>query len=121
MFANLHGVARSSAAIARILSWTWRCKSATGRKFRKLLNRKIVEQDRKCAIFRQEFADYSDIVPATKIPREWEAPGEMTIRTTSRQRIGGANHKRGRPEWTVNGPSGLVDLSTRSIDILRRC
>jgi len=30
---------------------------------RKLLNRKIVEQDRKCAICDEEFADYNDIVP----------------------------------------------------------
>ena len=30
---------------------------------RKLLNRKIVEQDRKCAICLEDFTDYSDIVP----------------------------------------------------------
>jgi hypothetical protein len=30
---------------------------------RKLLNRKIVEQNRKCAICHEEFTDYSDIVP----------------------------------------------------------
>ena len=30
---------------------------------RKLLNRKIVEQDRKCAICHEEFTDYSDVVP----------------------------------------------------------
>jgi hypothetical protein len=29
---------------------------------RKLLNRKIVEQDRKCAICHEEFTDYGDIV-----------------------------------------------------------
>ena len=30
---------------------------------RKLLNRKIVEQDRKCAICDEEFTDYNDVVP----------------------------------------------------------
>jgi hypothetical protein len=30
---------------------------------RKLLNRKIVEQDRKCAICHEEFSDYNDVVP----------------------------------------------------------
>ena len=30
---------------------------------RKLLNRKIVEQDEKCAICRESFTDYSEIVP----------------------------------------------------------
>jgi hypothetical protein len=30
---------------------------------RKLLNRKIVEQDRKCAICHEDFTDYNDIVP----------------------------------------------------------
>ena len=33
---------------------------------RKLLNRKIVEQDRKCALCHEEFTDYSDIVPDHK-------------------------------------------------------
>jgi len=65
-------------------------------KFRKLLNRKIVEPDRKCAIFHQEFRDYSDNVQAPKIPKQWEAPGEMIIRTTSRQRIAGAEGERHR-------------------------
>jgi hypothetical protein len=30
---------------------------------RKLLNRKVVEQDRQCAICHEEFTDYNDIVP----------------------------------------------------------
>src|SRR6266478_6530992 len=33
---------------------------------RKLLNRKIVEQDRKCALCHEEFTDYNDIVPDPK-------------------------------------------------------
>ncbi len=32
-------------------------------KMRKLLNRKTVEQDRKCAICHEEFTDYNDVVP----------------------------------------------------------
>src|SRR5450759_5476725 len=36
---------------------------------RKLLNRKIVEQDRKCAICHEEFMDYSDIVPDHRDPK----------------------------------------------------
>ncbi len=34
---------------------------------RKLMNRKIVEQDRKCAICHEEFTDYNDIVPYADI------------------------------------------------------
>ena len=34
---------------------------------RKLLNRKIVEQDRKCAICHEEFTNYNDIVPYADI------------------------------------------------------
>jgi len=36
---------------------------------RKLLNRKIVEQDKKCAICHQDFTDYNDIVPDHKNPK----------------------------------------------------
>jgi hypothetical protein len=36
---------------------------------RKLLNRKIIEQDRKCAICQQEFMDYHDIVPDHRDPK----------------------------------------------------
>lgn len=48
---------------------------------RKLLNRKIVDQDRKCAIGHEEFTDYDDLVPyadigirsqTTGIAKEWE-------------------------------------------------
>jgi len=34
---------------------------------RKLLNRKIVEQDRKCAICDKELTDYNEIVPYAEI------------------------------------------------------
>ena len=36
---------------------------------RKLLNRKIVEQDRKCAICHEEFTEYNDVVPDHKNPK----------------------------------------------------
>jgi hypothetical protein len=36
---------------------------------RKLLNRKIVEQDRKCALCHEEFTDYNDIVPEHRDPK----------------------------------------------------
>jgi len=36
---------------------------------RKLLNRKIVEQDRKCALCHEEFTDYNDIVPDHRDPK----------------------------------------------------
>jgi hypothetical protein len=36
---------------------------------RKLLNRRIVEQDRKCAICQEGFADYNDIVPDHRDPQ----------------------------------------------------
>jgi hypothetical protein len=36
---------------------------------RKLLNRKIAEQNGKCAICHKEFTEYSDIVPDHKHPK----------------------------------------------------
>jgi hypothetical protein len=36
---------------------------------RKLLNRKIIEQDRKCAICHEEFTDYNDVVQDHKDPK----------------------------------------------------
>jgi hypothetical protein len=65
---------------------------------RKLLNRKIVEQHRICAICCEEFTDYSDICQTTGIPKEWEERGETTIRTISKQHTGGAMEKRAQPD-----------------------
>ena len=42
---------------------------------RKLLNRKIVEQDRKCAICHEEFTDYNDVVPDHRNPKGMEERG----------------------------------------------
>ena len=41
---------------------------------RKLLNRKVREQDRKCAICHEGFSDYSDIVPDHKHPKDIGGP-----------------------------------------------
>lgn len=38
---------------------------------RKLLNRKIVDQDRRYAICHNEFTDCNDIVPDTEVPKEF--------------------------------------------------
>ena len=61
---------------------------------RKLLNRKIIEQDRKCSICPQEFTDYNDIVPNHRDRKEWEERGGTTIQTTSKPFIGGQFGKR---------------------------
>lgn len=77
---------------------------------RRLLNRKIVEQDRKCAICHEEFIDYSDIVPGcqiTEVRKEWEERGEMIIRTISKQHTGGATKKRDQPGWMGDGRSAI--------------
>jgi hypothetical protein len=56
---------------------------------RKLLNRKVVEQDRKCAICHEEFTDYSDIVPDHRNPK-----GTMSRK---RSRVLGASCKPSLP------------------------
>jgi hypothetical protein len=52
---------------------------------RRLLNRKITEQNGKCAICHKEFSDYSEIVPDHKHSK-----------AMSKLRIGGATQKRGQ-------------------------
>jgi hypothetical protein len=68
---------------------------------RKLLKRKIVEQDKKCAICHEEFADYSDIVPDHRDPKgmggAWRDDHPDNIRAT---------------HWWCNGDKG----STRMAD-----
>ena len=72
---------------------------------RKLLNVKIVEQSRICAICHEEFTDYNDIVPDHEIPKEWEEHGETTTPTISKQHTGGVMGKRDQPEWMTDGRS----------------
>jgi hypothetical protein len=62
---------------------------------RKLLNRKIVEQDRKCAICHEEFTDYNDIVPDHGDPNGMGGGWRDDIRTISRQFTGGATREKG--------------------------
>jgi hypothetical protein len=45
---------------------------------RKLLNRKIVEQNKMCALCHIEFMDCTDIVPDRRNPNGWEAHGATT-------------------------------------------
>jgi hypothetical protein len=44
-------------------------ESRSPAEMRKLLNWKIIERDRKCAICREEFTDYNDVVPNHKDPK----------------------------------------------------
>jgi hypothetical protein len=74
---------------------------------RKLLNRKIIAQDRKCAICQEQFDDYNDIVPDHRCRRAWEEVGETTIQKTSKLCIGGATQKKDRGEPRTDGRSGL--------------
>ena len=68
---------------------------------RKLLNRKIVDQDKKCAICHEEFTDYNDIVPDHRDPKgmggAWRDDHPDNIQAT---------------HWWCNGDKG----STRMAD-----
>ena len=89
---------------------------------RKLLNRKIVEQDRKCAICHEEFTNYNDIVPDHRTQKEWAELGAMITQRISRQHISGAMKKKDQPEWTIDGRSvGAVSnfLNLSIAEILR--
>jgi hypothetical protein len=69
---------------------------------RKLLNWKIIEQDRKCAICHQEFTDYNDIVPDHRDPKGMGGRrGGMSTQTTSKPFIGGAIRKKAQPELRI--------------------
>jgi hypothetical protein len=75
---------------------------------RKLLNRKIVEQDGKCAICHNEFADCSDILrPTTSNRKAWVGLGKMTIPTMCRPYIGGAIFRKGREDYVLANPLTL--------------
>jgi hypothetical protein len=65
---------------------------------RKLLDRKIVAQNGKCAHCNGQFTNYSDVVPDHIHPRAWTEPGETTILKTSRLSISGVTGKRDREE-----------------------
>ena len=56
------------ALMIRIIQGGYRELLSPG-EMRKLLNRKIVEQERKCAIRHEEFTGYNDIVPDHRDPK----------------------------------------------------
>jgi hypothetical protein len=64
---------------------------------RKLLNRKIVEQDRKCAICHEEFTDYNDIVPDHRDPKGIGGAWRDDHPDNIRQRTGGAMERKDQP------------------------
>jgi len=73
---------------------------------RKLLNRKIVEQDGICVICHFEFKDCTTLYPTMKILREWEALGATIIQVTSEPSTGGAP-KNDQQGWTSDGRSAV--------------
>lgn len=71
---------------------------------RRLLNVKIIKQNRVCAICQEEFTDYNDIVPDHLNPKGMGEHGATSIRITSRQCTTGAIQKRAQRE---SAPSPL--------------
>ena len=69
---------------------------------RKLLNRKIVEQTIYALSAWKSSPTIATSCRITDIPKEWEERGETIIRTTSKQRTGGAMKKRDQAEWMAN-------------------
>jgi hypothetical protein len=78
---------------------------------RKVLDRKIVEQNRRCAICQVGFTHYSDIVPDHIDPRGWEDRAETTIRRTFRQCTSGATVKRDPQGSTSDCRSALLSCA----------
>lgn len=70
---------------------------------RKLLNRKIVEQDRRCAICHEDFTDYNDIVPDHRDPKGMGGAWRETIQTTFKPLIGGAMERKAQAGSTTDG------------------
>ncbi len=73
---------------------------------RKLLKRKVTEQNGVCAICRCEFTDYGDVVP-DHIESERNGRGfwEMITPITSKQFLGGVTQKKDRPELRADASS----------------
>jgi hypothetical protein len=69
---------------------------------RKLLNRNIVEQDRKCAICHEEFTNYNDVVPDHRDPKGMGGAWRDDHAEISKRYIGGAMRKKDQAEWTTN-------------------
>ena len=83
---------------------------------RKLMNRKIGEQNGICPICHKEFTDYNDVVPDHKNPKgmggAWRDDHPDNIQATHWW----CNEEKDQPEWMADGPSvllGLKPLKTR--------
>jgi hypothetical protein len=72
---------------------------------KKLLKRKIVEQDGICAICDEPLTDYSDVVPDHKEPKGMGGAWRDDIPRTSKLHIGSAMKRRDQQEWTADGRS----------------
>ena len=65
---------------------------------RKLLNRKIAEQEGRCAICKAAFTDYNEIVPDHIEPKGMGGAWRDDHSRTSKRSIGGTISKRGRED-----------------------
>ena len=70
---------------------------------RKLLKRKIVEQNGICALCHEEFTDYNDVVPDHKSPKGMGGAFRDDHPDNIRQRTIGAMEKRDQPGWASDG------------------
>ena len=78
---------------------------------RKLLNRKIVEQNRISQSASKNSPITTMLSRIIRSRKGWEELGEMITRITSRQRTGGVMKKKDQPEWKTDGR--LVGLRQR--------
>ncbi len=68
---------------------------------RKLLDRKIATQNGFCALCKERFTNYGDIVPDHISPVVWEERGGTITRRTFRQFTGGATGRRDQAECDI--------------------
>ena len=66
---------------------------------RKLVNRKIVEQNGICPICEEKFTDYNDVVPDHKRCKGMGGAWRDDHPDNIQQHTGGATGKRDQPEW----------------------
>ena len=77
---------------------------------RKLLKRKVVEQNGRCAICHEEFTDYNDVVPDHKTPKgmggAWRDDHRDNVQATHWW-CNGVTEKKDQREWTGDGRSTI--------------
>ena len=78
---------------------------------RKLLKRKVVEQDGRCAICHEEFTDFHDVVPGHRNPKGMGGAWRDDHWDNVQAAHWWCNEEKGQPEWTGNGR--LVGLRPR--------